>query len=143
MKKNNNNIVPLSIAILAKERGFTQYDTVKSVASLDYYVLPEGVLNGHCLKSKEEISKIKEENINSKVKDFIKDLVYAPTYDELIYWLRTCKFLHIVGIPRVGHNWSYEIYDFGNDIEIYSDKNIFSDYYKMIQIALEKTLKLC
>lgn len=141
MKNNSKNLVPLQIAILAKERGFTQYDVKKSIVTYDYYVLPQGILNGNCLKSKKEIAKIKEAKPDAKFLDFIKEVIYAPTYDELQYWLRTTKFLHIAIYPYV-KNWSYSIYDLDKDT-VTKESFLYSSYTEMLNAALQKTLNLC
>ena len=143
MKSRSKNLVSFEIALLAKEKSFKQDDVKKSIISYDYYDAISGELNGNCLKTKEEISKIKELNPNAKIGDFLRELVYAPTYDELLYWLRTTKFLHIATIPY-SKTWTYEIYDLDKETMIvYKEKTEFSDYYQMLQIALKKTLNLC
>lgn len=143
MKTDPKFIVPLSIALLAKEKGYSERETKKSIISYDYYDVVSGELNAHCLKTREEILKIKEENPCAKFKDFLKEMVYAPCFDELSHWISVNFLLYVTVIPT-SKGWTYEIYDVKSGVLHISSNTEFNEsYYVAYQMGLQKTLNLC
>lgn len=128
----NEKRIDFKTAKLAYEKGLVDGSNSRRN---DYYILRTGELNGHCIKTKEEIAEIKEKNSNAKMKDFLETLIPAPTQSALQTWLRD---VHKIDV-RIFRDYQFMIKNKNLETQYY-DEIIYDSYEAALEIGLQNAL---